>query len=125
MKTAQPNILLIEDDASIVSGLKKELQSEGYIVAVAMRGDDGLAQAKSRAFDVVITDLKMPGLSGLELIGLLHTARPKLPIILPPLSHRAGARRLKHRLRASDLPAVSVALRTAIRLTLVVPREKQ
>jgi len=73
---------LIEDDASIVNGLKKELRSEGYEVAVATRGDDGLAQAKSRAFDVVITDLKMPGLSGLELIGQLHTAQPKLPIIL-------------------------------------------
>ncbi len=36
-------ILLIEDDASIVGGLKKELQAEGYEVAVAERGDKGLA----------------------------------------------------------------------------------
>jgi nitrogen regulation protein NR(I) len=78
----KPGILLIEDDASIVSGLKKELESEGYTVATAARGDDGLTLAKSEPFDVVITDLKMPGLSGLELIGQLHTAKPKLPIIL-------------------------------------------
>jgi nitrogen regulation protein NR(I) len=79
---ARPKILLIEDDASIVGGLKKELQIEGYEVAVAERGDHGLAQAKERPFDVVITDLKMPGLSGLELVEQLHAAKPKLPIIL-------------------------------------------
>jgi len=79
---SQPKLLLIEDDASIVGGLKKELQVEGYEVAVAERGDTGLAQAKEQPFDVVITDLKMPGLSGLELVEQLHAAKPKLPIIL-------------------------------------------
>src|SRR5438309_854993 len=79
---SRPKILLIEDDASIVGGLKKELQVEGYEVAVAERGDNGLAQAKEQSFDVVITDLKMPGLSGLELVERLHAAKPKLPIIL-------------------------------------------
>ncbi len=81
MKT-QPKILLIEDDASIVGGLKKELQVEGYEVAVAGRGDKGLAQAKEQHFDVVITDLKMPGLSGLELVEQLHAIKPRLPILV-------------------------------------------
>jgi DNA-binding NtrC family response regulator len=75
-------ILLIEDDASIAGGLKKELQVEGYDVAVAERGDKGLAEAKAKPFDVVITDLKMPGLSGLQLVEQLHAAKPRLPIIL-------------------------------------------
>ena len=78
----KPRILLIEDDASIVGGLKKELQVEGYEVAVAERGDTGLAQAKEQPFDVVITDLKLPGLSGLKLVEQLHASKPKLPIIL-------------------------------------------
>ena len=79
---SKPKILLIEDDAGIVGGLKKELQVEGYEVAVAERGDTGLAQAKEQPFDVVITDLKMPGLSGLELVEQLRAVKPKLPIIL-------------------------------------------
>lgn len=79
---AKPRILLIEDDAAIVGGLKKELHSEGYDVAVAERGDDGLTRATTDDFDVVLTDLKMPGLSGLELVGQLHAAKPRLPIIL-------------------------------------------
>src|SRR2546422_11770078 len=79
---SKPKILLIEDDASIVGGLKKELRVEGYEVTVAERGDNGLAQAKEQPFDVVITDLKIPGLSGLELVEQLHASKPKLPIIL-------------------------------------------
>ena len=51
-------------------------------MVVSFRGDDGLTVAKLDAFDVVITDLKMPGLSGLELVGQLHAVKPKLPIIL-------------------------------------------
>ncbi|HEV2331303.1 MAG TPA: sigma-54 dependent transcriptional regulator [Verrucomicrobiae bacterium] len=78
----QPKILLIEDDSAVSSALKKELQADGYSVSVAIRGDDGLAQAGDNDYDVVLTDLKMPGLSGLELIEQLHRSRPKLPIIM-------------------------------------------
>jgi nitrogen regulation protein NR(I) len=78
----QPKILLIEDDPGITSALKKELQAEGYSVAVTMRGDDGLTQAREQPCDVVLTDLKLPGLSGLELVEQLHAAKPKLPIIM-------------------------------------------
>ena len=43
---SQPKILLIEDDPGIAAALKKELQAEGYQVAAATRGDDGLARAR-------------------------------------------------------------------------------
>jgi nitrogen regulation protein NR(I) len=79
---SQPKILLIEDDAGIAVAMKKELQAEGYQLAVIMRGDEGLAQAQQHHFDVVLTDLKMPGLSGLDLIKRLHVAKPKLPVIM-------------------------------------------
>jgi nitrogen regulation protein NR(I) len=78
----QANILLIEDDPSTASALQKVLQDEGYAVIVANRGDEGLAEARGRAHDLVITDLRLPGLSGMELVSQLHSAKPKLPIIL-------------------------------------------
>lgn len=78
----QANILLIEDDRSTASALQKVLQDEGYAVTVAGRGDQGLNQARERQCDLVITDLKLPGLSGMELIAQLHSAKPKLPIIM-------------------------------------------
>lgn len=76
------SILLIEDDTSLATGLKRVLTGEGHSVEVVSRGDDGLARACAGAFDVVITDLRMPGLSGLDLVRELHAARPRLPILL-------------------------------------------
>jgi nitrogen regulation protein NR(I) len=73
---------LIEDDASTAASLQKVLCSEGYEVAVASRGDAGLEQAQQQSYDVVVTDLRMPGLGGLELVAQLHAAKPKQPIIL-------------------------------------------
>src|SRR5262245_22093645 len=78
----QPNILLIEDDQSTASALEKVLRADGYTVNVSPRGDDGLAQARNQSYDLVITDLKLPGLTGLDLIAELHSAKPKLPIIM-------------------------------------------
>jgi nitrogen regulation protein NR(I) len=75
-------ILLIEDDPSTASAVRKVLLSEGYAVDHAERGDEGLAQAKARPFDLVLTDLKLPGLSGMNLVAELHKAKPKLPIIM-------------------------------------------
>ena len=77
-----PTILLIEDDPAIASSLKKVLAGEGYSVDTASRGDDGLEQARRSSYAVVITDLRMPGLNGLELVEQLHKAKPKQPILL-------------------------------------------
>ncbi|HEY9509176.1 MAG TPA: sigma-54 dependent transcriptional regulator [Verrucomicrobiae bacterium] len=78
----QANILLIEDDRSTASALQNVLQAEGYAVTVVNRGDEGLNQARQNACDLVITDLRLPGLSGMDLIAQLHAAKPKLPIIM-------------------------------------------
>jgi len=78
----KPRILLIEDDASTAASLQKVLCAEGYEVDIAGRGDVGLAQAQGQHYDVVITDLRLPGLGGLELVAQLHAAKPKQAIIL-------------------------------------------
>ncbi len=80
--TQVPKALLIEDDASAAQALQRVLAAEGYRVACEARGDTGLASAQQEEFDVVITDLRLPGLNGLELVRQLHTAKPRLPIIL-------------------------------------------
>ena len=75
-------ILLIEDDPGIVVSLRRVLAEEGYDVLVETRGDTGLARAREQSLDVVITDMRLPGLGGLELIRELHAVKPRLPIIL-------------------------------------------
>ncbi len=75
-------ILLIEDDAGIRDTLRRVLEGEGHEVAVEKRGDEGLTRAGNEEFNLVITDLRLPGLNGLELVRQLHGAQPRLPIIL-------------------------------------------
>jgi DNA-binding NtrC family response regulator len=77
-----PSILLIEDDSGLATSLKKELEAEGYAVTLVSRGDQGLACAKTEAHDLVITEFRLPGFSGLEIIRQLHTSKPRLPVIL-------------------------------------------
>lgn len=75
-------ILLIEDDLRLAAILQKLLQREGYEVDLATRGDDGLTLSRQQPYDVMLTDLKLPGLDGLELIAQVHAANPRLPIIM-------------------------------------------
>jgi nitrogen regulation protein NR(I) len=79
---AATRILLIEDDSGITDTLQRVLAAEGHDVATEKRGDDGLVRAVKDSFNLVITDLKLPGLNGLELVRQLHAAKPRLPIIL-------------------------------------------
>jgi nitrogen regulation protein NR(I) len=79
---AAARILLIDDDAGIIDTLPRLLKDEGYEVVVETRGDEGYSRAAKDSFNVVITDLKLPGMNGLELVRQLHATRPRLPIIL-------------------------------------------
>ena len=75
-------ILLIEDDPGIRDTLQRVLAEEGHDVIVEERGDTGLQRASKDAFNLIITDLRLPGLGGLELVRQLHGIQPRLPIIL-------------------------------------------
>ena len=77
-----PSVLLIEDDRSIAESLKVLLISEGYAVRHEERGDTGLEAAVGGAWDAVLSDLRLPGLGGLDLARKLHQVRPRLPLIL-------------------------------------------
>ena len=80
MKPAK--LLLIEDDQSASLALQKALQGEGYAVDRAERGDVGLEMVLHGVYDLVITDLKLPGITGMEVVSKARTAKPKLPIIM-------------------------------------------
>src|SRR5881396_725758 len=76
------HILLIEDDASLATNLRDVLNEDGFKVTVCMRGDEGLRRASKDECDVVLTDLRLPGLGGLELVRQLHDTQPHLPVVL-------------------------------------------
>jgi nitrogen regulation protein NR(I) len=77
-----PRILLIEDDASLAANLCDVLKEEGFTVRVCNRGDEGLSCAIAEEFDVVLTDLRLPGMGGLDLVRRLQQTQPRLPVVL-------------------------------------------
>lgn len=75
-------ILLIEDDIGLAANLRQVLEDEGFAVSHCTRGDEGLRRAIDSSFELVLTDLRLPGVGGLEVVQQLHEARPRLPILL-------------------------------------------
>jgi DNA-binding NtrC family response regulator len=97
-----PDILLIEDDVSVANALRDMLRDEGFHVTMVTESRDGLAKARSGNFDVVLTDLQMPGVNGLEIIEQLQLDRPYLPVILLTAYHTTEAAIRATRLGAFD-----------------------
>jgi DNA-binding NtrC family response regulator len=84
-------ILIIEDDDSVASALRDLLKAEGFSVDMATDPVAGLANAQSKSYNVVVSDLQMPGLSGLDVVEQLQRARPHLPVILITAHHTTEA----------------------------------
>jgi two-component system, OmpR family, alkaline phosphatase synthesis response regulator PhoP len=75
-------ILVIEDDPSIVLGLRMNLEAEGYVVDVAEDGEAGLASARSRQADLIILDIMLPRLNGFEVLRKLRAEGVNVPTIV-------------------------------------------
>jgi DNA-binding NtrC family response regulator len=78
----QAQILVIDDDEVIREGLRRVLESRGYAVAVSPSGLLGLERMNQHDFSLVITDLKMPGMGGLEVLRQIRILHPGVPIIM-------------------------------------------
>jgi DNA-binding response OmpR family regulator len=75
-------ILVVEDDPSILRGLQLNLTMEGYLVRSAMDGETGLHLARTERPDLLVVDLMLPRLGGLELVRELRQTDPELPILI-------------------------------------------
>jgi two-component system chemotaxis response regulator CheY len=77
------NILTVDDSASVRMTTKIALSNAGYQITEAVDGLDGLEKAKAASFDLIVTDLNMPNMNGLEMIEALRQspAHTGLPII--------------------------------------------
>ena len=75
-------ILLIEDDADIAAFLTMELEHEGYAVSVERDGPNGLQAALAGGAELILLDVMLPGLNGLEVLRRLRGAGVKTPVIL-------------------------------------------
>jgi len=78
----QERILVVDDDAVIREGLRRVLGMEGYLVETQTNGRAALDLLQESSFDLLITDLKMPGMSGLEVLQAVRVLQPEMPVIL-------------------------------------------
>jgi len=75
-------IVVIEDDPSILRGLQLNLGMEGYLVRSASDGETGLRLAKTESPDLVVVDVMLPRLGGLEVVREIRQDDPDLPILI-------------------------------------------
>ena len=76
-----PKILVVDDDDTIRDTLY-ELLSEEYLCQTAETAEKAFARLEADSYDVVLTDISMPGLSGLELLGHIRQKFPNTPVIM-------------------------------------------
>lgn len=75
------NILVVEDDEALRFALTRQLEREGYTVLAAARGDDGLKLARERKPDLIVLDVMLPGLDGMQVCRLLRRDQ-NTPVIM-------------------------------------------
>ena len=75
-------ILIVEDEHAVARGIQYALQQEGYEVGVARSGEEGLEIATREAPDLVVLDVRLPGIDGFEVLRRVRAAGAKMPILV-------------------------------------------
>lgn len=79
---SQPRILVVDDEAVIRQAVKRILEQENYEVVTATSGHTALEKVQNDDFNVVISDLKMPGMGGMEVLKSIKILQPNVPVII-------------------------------------------
>lgn len=82
MKAAEYRILVVDDERDICRALEFLLSREGYKVTTAYSGQDALKKIEAEEFDLIITDLKMEGITGMEVLERATVLRPNLIVVI-------------------------------------------
>jgi len=77
-----PKVLLIDDEESNVRVLSKSLQVDGYPVVFALSGEEGIAVFERESPQIILTDIKMPGMNGLEVLKIVKAKQPDTEVII-------------------------------------------
>ena len=79
---SRPTVLVVDDERANLESLRRTLEREGLAVLTAADGNEGLARLREHRVDVVLTDLKMPGMDGVELLRSVKALAPDTEVIL-------------------------------------------
>jgi two-component system, OmpR family, KDP operon response regulator KdpE len=78
----KPWILVVDDEPTVLRALRVALEAQDYVVTAVLTGEDALARITNGAFDLVLLDLGLPGISGFDVIRRVRVLFPTLPIIV-------------------------------------------
>ena len=81
MKNAA-KVLVVDDDRIVGQSFDRVLTEKGYEVNTAMDGEEALKKVGSNGYDLVFTDIKMPGMDGLEVAKRIKEMNPRLPVVV-------------------------------------------
>jgi len=76
------NILVVDDEQIVLDSINKHLKKDNYNVYGALSAQEGLNQMANTPIDIVLTDLMMPNIDGLELMTIIKAEHPKIPVIM-------------------------------------------
>lgn len=76
------NILIVDDELAMRNLLENILIQEGYNIGLAENGDDALKMIKNNKYDLVLSDIKMPGMNGFELLKIIKSEHPEIGVIM-------------------------------------------
>ena len=82
MNSEHSTVLIVDDELSIRLSLRTILSGLGFMIVEAARGEEALALVRTAQFDVVLLDINMPGIGGVEVCRLMRKSAPRLPIIM-------------------------------------------
>ena len=75
-------VLFVDDEEELVSTLVERLEYRGIIADYAITGDKALEKLQHEKYNVIVVDLKLPGISGEELIHIVNKSYPNLPVLM-------------------------------------------
>jgi len=78
----KPKVLVIDDDAVVGRSFDRVLSDKGYEVSTALSGEEGLRDSESTNYDVIFTDIKMPGIDGIEVARRIKAKCPWTPVVV-------------------------------------------
>jgi DNA-binding NtrC family response regulator len=78
----KPSLLIVDDDPVIADMIFQALQKEGYQIEIVNSGKDAIEKGRNKNFDLVLTDLRMPDLDGMDVLGWFRRQQPESIVIL-------------------------------------------
>ena len=82
MHSGEKSILVVDDDKTVLLVFKEILASQGYSVDTAEMGTEAIEKSKTKYYNLALLDIRLPDMSGTELLTKMHEARPKMVKIM-------------------------------------------